>query len=92
MSHPGALDSRAIVLSYFPRDLREQPDIVFADVWERCVQCSQLIARAGGVVHVWKVRSGMQARAPLVTLCDRCDAALRPRAYLQVSQTAPYRT
>jgi hypothetical protein len=77
---------RGIVARYFPKYVRGRHEIVIDDVGERCARCAVLLGRAYRVLHVWKLRSGIEARWPLLTLCDRCDGHLRPRAYLHVTQ------
>jgi hypothetical protein len=74
---------RGIVTRYFPKDVRSRHAIVADDVVERCARCARRIGKAYRVLHVWKLRGAADAHSPLLTLCDRCDGALRPRAYLQ---------
>lgn len=77
---------RGIVSRYFPKHARTRHEIVIDDVLEHCARCTVQLGKAFRVLHVWKLRSGSEARSPLLTLCDRCDANLRPRAYLQVTR------
>jgi hypothetical protein len=77
---------RGIVAHYFPKDVRTRHEIVVDDTLERCARCARVLGKACRVLHVWKLRIGVEARSPLLTLCDRCDGKLRPRAYLHVGQ------
>jgi hypothetical protein len=78
--------SRAIVARYFPKFVRDRHEIVVDDLGERCARCALLLGKRYRVLHVWKLRTGVEARSPLLTLCDRCDGELRPRAYRHVTQ------
>jgi hypothetical protein len=76
--------SRGIIARYFPKFVRSRHEIVVDDVGERCARCAHGLGAPYRVLHVWKLRSGVEARSPLLTLCDRCDGELRPRAYLHI--------
>ena len=82
----GRKSDRGIVARYFPKHVRERYEIAVDDVVERCARCSGRLAKARPILHVWKLRAGSDALAPLLTLCDGCDADLRPLAYLHVTQ------
>jgi hypothetical protein len=75
-----------IIARYFPKYVRHRHEIVSEDVGERCARCCVLLGVAYCVLHVWKLRAGLEARSPLLTLCDHCDRDLRPRAYLHIMQ------
>ena len=78
--------SRSIVARYFPKFVRKRHEIVVDDVGERCARCARELGSPHRVLHVWKLRAGVEARSPLLTLCDLCDGELRPRAYRHVTQ------
>jgi hypothetical protein len=78
--------SRTIVARYFPKFTRNRHEIVIDEVAEHCARCARLLGTPYRVLHVWKLRAGIEARSPLLTLCDRCDGELRPRAYLHITQ------
>jgi hypothetical protein len=82
----GRKSDRGIVARYFPRHVRDRHEIAVADVVERCARCARRLAKAHPILHVWKLRAGSDAIAPLLTLCDGCDADLRPLAYLHVTR------
>ena len=74
-------DDLGIVGRYFPRDVRARPDMVTSDLRERCARCSGAFGAEPGILHVWRLRSGVKAVQALLTICDACDAMLRPAAY-----------
>jgi hypothetical protein len=78
--------SRTIVARYFPKFVRNRHEIVIDEVGERCARCARSLGAPCRVLHVWKLRAGVHARSPLLTLCDRCDGELRPRAYRHIAQ------
>ncbi len=81
-SAPAVVDGALIVRRYFPRDLRTAPSILVDAPAEYCAHCATAFGECHGVVHSWKLRQGVRALRTALILCDDCDAALRPQAYL----------
>jgi len=77
-----------IAARYFPMSVRSRHETVIDDVGERCARCRVLLGMGHHVIHVWKLREGVEGRSPLLTLCDRCDDDLRPQAYRHITLAA----
>jgi hypothetical protein len=82
-SAPAVVDGALIVRRYFPRDLRSAPAILVDAPAEYCAHCATTFADGHSLVHNWKLRQGVRALRTSLTLCDDCDATLRPHAYLR---------
>jgi hypothetical protein len=80
---PTVVEGALIVRRYFPRDLRSAPAILVDAPAECCARCATSFAQGHTVVHAWKLRQGVRALRASLTLCDECDAMLRPHAYLR---------
>jgi hypothetical protein len=82
-SAPAVVDGALIVRRYFPRDLRAAPAILVDAPAEYCARCATSFADGHSIVHSWKLRQSVRALRTSLTLCDDCDALLRPHAYLR---------
>jgi len=81
-SAPTVVDGALIVRRYFPRDLRSTPSILVDAPAEYCACCAATFGDGHSLVHSWRLRQGVRSLRASLTLCDGCDAQLRPHAYL----------